>query len=55
MLTQSQIRWAKSHDWFCEAYDGFIAVWDVSTYRGTTTRKIVYHYDWQALRDWAGY
>lgn len=55
MLTPSQIKWASQHDWFVEAYDGFIACWDVSTHRGQTSRTIVYHHDFAKLRDWAGY
>jgi len=55
MLNASQIAWAASHDWFCEAYDGWISVWDMWTDRGTLHRKLVYFHDFQALRDWAGY
>lgn len=57
MLTSSQIKWDSQHDWFCESYDWFISAWDVSYDSRTrqSTRKLVYHYDFAVLREWAGY
>jgi hypothetical protein len=57
MLNAKQIEWARDHDWFCESYDWFISVWDRSWDRQTQTerRQVIYFYDFQMLRDWAGY
>jgi hypothetical protein len=57
MLNAKQIKWASDHDWFCESYDWFISVWDRSYDRQTQTetRQLRYFYDFQMLRDWAGY
>ncbi len=57
MLTAKQIAWAADHDWFCESYDWFISVWDRSWDCRTQTEhcQLIYFYDFQQLRDWAGY
>ena len=57
MLNAKQIKWASDHDWLCESYDWFISVWDRSYDRQTQieTRQLRYFYDFQMLRDWAGY
>jgi hypothetical protein len=57
-MTDKQIRWAKTHDWFLEiSSDGWgVLVLDVSVDRvgvvHTTTRVFT---DYYRLRNWAGY
>ena len=62
MLTEKQIIWAKSHDWFIAAHaDGTIVIRelygqlqaDVAVVFGEDT--IHWTQGFKALRDWAGY
>jgi hypothetical protein len=57
MLTQSQVKWAASHDWFVQDNgDGTICVRDASTTNGVYTETLVrWSRSFRALRDWAGY
>lgn len=62
MLTASQIRWAKSHDWFyTDLRNGTIIVIDRYSQQhkdGTITHhedSIVWTKSFSALRNWAGY
>lgn len=57
MLTQSQVKWAKSHDWFIASngnvQDGFsILVEDREAGKASTYARFR---DFALLRAWAGY
>ena len=55
-MTLARIKWAATHDWFCESYGDFISCWDVSNDKfGNVSKRIVYFDDYAKLRDWAGY
>jgi len=54
MLTQRQIAWAKTHDWFVrDNGDGRIVVAD--RYSDGTEIIMTWHLSFRALRNWAGY
>jgi hypothetical protein len=57
-MTQQQINWAKTHDWFISvAFDGeSVFVLDRSVDRdGKVWHETRQFRDYRSLRDWAGY
>ena len=57
MLTERQIKWAASHDWFVATnLDGTIIVRDEYVLDGALfTAEIIWNKSFSELRDWAGY
>ncbi len=57
MLTERQIKWAASHDWFVKDNgDGTIIVRDKYMFSGFLfTDEITWNKSFSELRDWAGY
>jgi len=56
-LTEKQIVWAKSHDWFYDVNSsGQLVVMSCYTKDGVySEERIVWSAGFRALRDWAGY
>ena len=56
-LTEKQIAWAKSHDWFCDIdSEGNLVIVDCYTKDGQYfEERQVWTAGFRALRDWAGY
>jgi hypothetical protein len=57
-LTQKQIEWAKSHDWFCfiDADCNCIVVNDCySDHTGYHEKRMIWNGSFSDLRRWAGY
>ncbi len=57
IFTESQIKWAKDHDWFLEVVpDGGIMALERCTWNtGRVIETKLCFYNWSTLRDWAGY
>ena len=56
-MTQNQINWAKSHDWYltASAVDGAVWVIERWTHEGQTYSRARQFHNFKQLRKWAGY
>jgi len=55
-MTNRQIEWASTHDWFHSTNGkGTVLVYERVTVRGVLHESMRVFSDFHALRDWAGY